>query len=554
MISFPKVIKTNWKVALFYSVVALLILWPLLSPGYILTLDMVFTPNLAMPETVTSSFLFRAGLHVLSLVIPSDVIEKLILFAVLVFSGLGMHRLMRSLQLQDTPATAVTWSAYASGLLYMINPFTYSRFMAGQYSVLLGYAIVPFFIVALLGFLHEPDFRKALKLAAVTVVISIVSIHTLGLILIVVLIALSQTIWRHRTNIPRLRQLVKYGALASLAFVVASSYWLVPLVQGNGPTAASIATFQGSDQSEFATGGDGIGGKLMHILRLQGFWGERHDLFLLPQDELSWWGVVVTLVWMLVIAGTVTAWRQKREAGILFTLSVAVASLLAAGVGTTWLADHVPFFAGYREPQKFVALVALGYAVFVGFAITRLLAKVHSTAARLGVGVGVALILIGLTPVMFRGFDGQLVPRQYPTDWYAVNEQLNEDTDTYQVLFLPWHLYMSYQFAGRLIASPGDSFFDRPLLVSDDPELGSVKPAVADTQKQLLTTRILPQAAASSTLGQQLVPLHVKYILLAKDDDYQTYDYLDRQTDLRLITETATLKLYRNTAFREGSE
>ena len=99
MTNLPKAIRENWPTTLFYSAVAALILWPLLGPGFILTLDMVFTPNLAMPDTITSSYLFHAGLHVLSLVVPSEIIEKLLLFAVLVLSGLGMHRLGRTLQL-----------------------------------------------------------------------------------------------------------------------------------------------------------------------------------------------------------------------------------------------------------------------------------------------------------------------------------------------------------------------------------------------------------------------------------------------------------------------
>ncbi len=538
----------------FYSAVALLILWPLLGPGFILTLDMVFTPNLALPQTVTSSYLFRAGLHILSLIIPSDIIQKLVLFAILVISGLGMHQLMNFLQMRNTPVVVTTWAAYASGLIYMINPFTYSRFMAGQYSVLLGYALLPFFVVALLQFLSDPSFKKAMLLTLVTVGISIVSIHTLGLVVVITVVALLQSLWHNRANAPYLKKLAKYGGAASLIFLLTSSYWLVPLVQGSGTTAASIVTFRDSDQSEFATEGEGIGGKLMHVLRLQGFWGERHDLFALPQDKLTGWGLVVSLIWALIITGAVIAWRQKRETGILFTASISIAVLLAAGVGTTWLAENLPFFAGYREPHKFVALVALGYAVFIGFAISELLAKVHSKAGRLASGIVFALLLIGLTPVMFRGFDGQLTPRHYPADWYAVNERLNTDAGTYQVLFLPWHLYMRYQFAGRLIANPGESFFDKPLLISDNPELGNIKPAVVNTQKQLLTTRILPQASQSYTLGQRLVPLQVKYILLAKDDDYQAYSYLDHQTDIQLITDTATLKLYRNTAFKEESK
>jgi len=129
---------------------------------------------------------------------------------------------------------------------------------------------------------------------------------------------------------------------------------------------------------------------------------------------------------------------------------------------------------------------------------------------------------------------------------------MNKDGDTYSVLFLPWHLYARYQFAGRVIANPADDFFDKPLLISDDPELEGVGPAVPNAQKRLLTTRILAQAPKSSAVGLQLAPLQVKYVLLSKDDDYQAYRYLDHQTDLQLVTESATLKLYRNTAFRKG--
>jgi len=537
-----------------YGLVAFVLLLPLLKPGFILTLDMIFTPKLAMPETVTSSYLFRAGLHVLNLAIPSDVIEKLILFTILTLSGLGMHRLVSSIQLPDTPVAISKWAAYASGLVYMINSFTYSRFMAGQYSVLLGYALLPFFVVALLRFLKEPSVKKTTMLVTVTVAISIVSIHTLGLAFVVALVALLQAIWHYRANTGQLKKIAIYGVTAGLIFVVASSYWLLPLIQGNGTTATSIATFRNSDQSEFATGGDGVGGKLMHVLRLQGFWGERNNLFLLPQDAFNMWGLAVLAIWILIIIGIVTAWRRKRDTSILLISIAAIAALLAAGVGTTWLVDCVPFFAGFREPQKFVGLIALSYAVLIGFGISKLLSKFNSKVGLAGIGIIFTIVLVGFTPVMFLGFNGQLVPRQYPADWYSVNQKLNEDKDTYRVLFLPWHLYMRFQFAERLIANPGDDFFDKPLLVSDDPELGNVGPAVINNQKQLLTTHILPQAAKSNTLGQKLAPLQVKYVLLSKDSDYKTYGYLDHQTDLQLVTESTTLKLYRNTAFGKANK
>lgn len=555
MKTISKTIRRNWKAALLYGLVTTLILLPLLPPGYILTLDMIFAPNLAIPDVVTSSYLFRVALHGLSFVLPSDVIEKLMLLAILLLSGLGVHRLVRFLHSDKTLSSRVEWGAYASGLMYMINPFTYSRFMAGQYSVLLGYACLPFFVTSLLRFIYAPSLKGAAYVLAWTVGISIVSIHTLGLALVVTLIAVGQAVWHRRRDATYLRRLAVYGLAVGAAFVVASSYWLIPVIQGNGPTAASIANFQSSDQTAFATGGDGIAGKLIHVLRLQGFWAERQGMYQLPQEALPVWGIVVILIWALVIIGAVTIFKHKRSLFTLVATSGVIAALLAAGVGTEWLAGHIPFFAGYREPQKFVALLALSYAILIGFAVPKLIDSAHTKLKKALLGAGLALILVGFTPVMFQGFNGQLTPRQYPADWYAVNDYLNKDTTAdYQTLVLPWHLYMQYSFSGRIIANPSDIFFDTPTLVSDDPELGGIKPAVTDTQKLLLTTTLLPQASQSQTLGQQLVPLNVKYILVTKDDDYLEYAYLDRQTDLELVSDTATLKLYRNNAFEKGNK
>jgi hypothetical protein len=533
-----------------YGLVALFILWPLLAPGFILTLDMVFTPKLPMPGTVTSSYLFHAGLHFLNVVLSGDVIEKILLFVILLFSGLGMHRLMDFLRPTLEPATT-QWAAYASGLLYMINPFTYERFMAGQYSVLLGYAYLPFFVLALFRFLKDQSLRRAAVLVGWLIAISIVSIHTLGLAFIVSLIAISQVVWNDRADVKRLRRLVMYTAGIGSIFFIVSSYWLLPLLRGEGPTAASIDTFQTTDQTAFATGGGSITGKLVHVIRLEGFWGEERGLFLLPQDELRVWGLAVIALWALVVIGILSVWRQKRETGVLFVIVIIAAALLAAGIGSDWLSAHIPFFAGYREPQKFVALVAFSYAVLVGFAIPKLLQMFPARFGPIWIAVTCLCALVGLTPVMFFGFDGQLVPRHYPPDWYAMNAQIDRDTSSYQVLFLPWHLYTRYQFAGRVIANPGSSFFDMPLLISNNPELGDTGPAVPDEKDSLLTTRILPQAPHSNTLGRQLAPLQIKYVLLSKNDDYRTYGYLDHQTDLQLVTDSATLRLYRNTAYTE---
>src|SRR5580700_7820338 len=128
-----------------YLAPALIILGPLLGSGYVLTLDMVFTPRIRLPSHVSSSYLFYALLHILNFVVSSDVLEKLLLFAIVLVAGVGMHRLMNycSGKLADVYQRL---GAYFAGCLFVVNPFTYDRFMAGQFAVLLGYAFLPWFV------------------------------------------------------------------------------------------------------------------------------------------------------------------------------------------------------------------------------------------------------------------------------------------------------------------------------------------------------------------------------------------------------------------------
>ena len=540
---------------LVYAAVALLVLGPLLGAGYILTLDMVFTPRLPLPDTVSASYLFRAALHVLNLFVPSEIIQKLVLFCILFFSGVGMHRLMQYLRPTKAEQTEYeTWGTYIAGGLYMINPFTYSRFMAGQYSVLLGYALLPFFVRALLSFLVRPKRRSVLALSGWTVAISIVSIHTIGLVLIVAVLGTALYCWRYRRQHQQVKA-ITLGALATLGIVlVASSYWLVPLIQGESTTAEAVTRFGITDQQAFVTvGGSGLG-RLANIIRLQGFWPEGQGLYTLPQERLPGWGLVAIGVWILVGMGGMAMWRRwKRSEVALFALSALIAAILAMGSIHGFLTDTVPFFAGYREPHKFVGLVALAYALFAGQGAISLLHRYKQRSRELSANLATSLLLIlpvAFTPTMLWGFTGQLRTSHYPQDWFALNDFLTQDTSDFKTIFLPWHLYSHYGFAGRLIANPAPDFFEKPMLVSDDPEFAGIKPAILNPQKQRVD-RELEHADRSDNLGERLAPVRAKYIVLAKEFDADTYGYLDYQKDLRLISETATLKLYRNEAFVE---
>ncbi|HEU5122075.1 MAG TPA: hypothetical protein VFT59_04465, partial [Candidatus Saccharimonadales bacterium] len=171
-------IPRKYKVWLEFAGLALVIMLPLLLPGYVLTLDLVFAPQAPIPELTSHDFPLKAIIWLFYLILPGDVVEKIILFSALLFSGVGTYSLIRVMP-HPHPVQEGSWrlAAYAAGVLYMINPFIYARFMAGQWMIILGYALLPFFIRSLLIFLHQPSLKNSLMIAGWAVSISIASLH-----------------------------------------------------------------------------------------------------------------------------------------------------------------------------------------------------------------------------------------------------------------------------------------------------------------------------------------------------------------------------------------
>ncbi len=528
-----------------YIVVALAIFAPLLGPGFILTSDLVFTPRLHVPDGLTNDYPFFWMLYVLNMMIPSEVIEKLLLVGIVLLAAIGAHRLVTWLQSKQTAAGQ--WGLYAAGIFYAVNPYTYSRFMAGQYLVLFGYALLPWCLQQLLQFVRTPGLAGSLKLAGLAVIVGVVSMHTLGLLAVLSVSVLLAALWPGSglTTASR-RSILRYSTLALLGFLLISSYWLVPTALGQGTAAQTIQDFDSTHINAFATEGDNVFAKIGNVLRLQGFWMERHGLYTLPQDQLPGWGTVRLLIWVLVVIGLGALWRQRRSMAIMLLAIGGVGLLLSIGVGQPLLAT-----VGYREPHKFAGLVALVFAVSIGYGVGWALTRLHQKSNRwYGTAATSTLVVVLLfTPTMYWGFAGQLKPHRYPPDWFALNQRLNRQPSDYKTLFLPWHQYMSFDFADRIIANPAERFFDQPVLVSNNPELEHIKQPNYNPLLAQLST-LLAAAPTRHDLGQRLAAHHIRFIILAKEYDYRRYAYLDQQPDLKVVWATDGLTLYQNMAVK----
>lgn len=542
----------QWLQSYGVYILATFAVWlPLLAPGYILTLDAVFTPTLRMPEALTNDYPFYVLLHVLDIILPSEVIQKMLFFAIIPLAAIGLHKLLYLVR--DEQKTSWRWGVYIASLFFAINPFTYSRFMAGQYLVLLGYALLPWFASALIRFMGKPNLRTSGAVAGLTLAIGCISPHTLGLLAVIVLGIVIGSSWRDRSTAKETKlkaaapkRLLHYGLIALAIVVVGSSYWLVPTILGHGDTASTIRQFDSQHAAAFATEGENVFEKFANVLRLQGFWAERHSLYLLPQDQLPGWGTIRLLVWALVATGMVVLWRQRRRLAVIGLILAAAGLLLGSGVGQSLLTA-----IGYREPHKFVGLLALAYAVAISFGLAYVLERVQRASRGWFTATACAALVVILlfTPTMYGGFSSQLSLRNYPADWAELNQRLKQDPSA-NAIFLPWHQYMSFGFAGRVIANPAAHYFDTPVTGSNNPELEGITQPQNDPRTAGINA-VITSAAMRHDLGARLARYNVRYIILAKEYDYRKYAYLDSQQDLAVSWQGSTIMLYRNTAWKE---
>lgn len=556
------------KLYLEYGFLVFLIMLPLLRPGYIFALDMVFTPSLRMPESISNLYLFSAALHLINYVLPSQVIQKVLLFSILLLAGVGAHRLAARFSLKSktkskkatTLRTANQWGNYFAGVLYVVNPFTYSRFMAGQYLVLAGYALIPFFILALWNYLAKPSLKTVTPLTLLAILISLLSIHSIFFMALIVVVSLIAMAGRFR---PAWKRILGWGVAAVFVWVLAGSYWLLPLAQGKSSEADLIANFDQNYAEGFKTDSDPKYGVVFNAASLYGFWSDRENRYELPKTAMPLWPLVSAVFMGLAALGSWVGWKKGwRQEVVSLAVIGAVALVLGLGIAFKplaplyyWMVEHLPLYKGFREPQKFIGLLALVYAVLgaigVNYIVNRLAQAKGQFQKTLGIITPAIFVILPViyTPIMLWGFSGQLKVNDYPKDWSSLNQTLNKDPDDFKVLFFPWHQYLSFPFTGTIVANPADRFFDKPVIQGDNIEFGGIFRQESTPETLFVENKVLKPSSELTDGGKRLSTLNVKYIVVAKNRDADRYDFLNTQTDLQKISDSQNLITYLNMAY-----
>ena len=457
--------KSNrWRLwsKLYFAGLALLVVGPLLEPhGYILALDASWGPHYVFNQLDNPAFLLSRivissltlGLHAL---LGAELAQSVFILVTLFLVGWGMYT---ALPIKRQLAK------YFAGTLYLLNPFVYDRLMSGQWLLLLGYAFLPFAVRALYRLMQQPGRRQALIVAAWWLAMTLCSFHYLFIFGLVFLVGWGIALLSAADK----RRVALHWAAAFGWYVLFNLFWLIPALSSSGDTQFVDKTHAFT----FATHGDILGSPWLAVLWLQGFFGQK-GVQLAAQNP--WVATLWLPVIGLAVYGAVRAIRKPawRDFTVTLTVSAYLAIVLAVGVASVgsrtfylWLFDYLPGFTAMREPQKFVALLALFYAIFAAYGLVLLFDRFrHRWQRALLVAAAGGLILVQVLP-MLNGVSGQLHRIDYPIGWYRARDTINESSSG-NILVLPWQQYLKLPFAytDKVIANPAPAVFDRSTYVS----------------------------------------------------------------------------------------
>lgn len=462
-------VRTYWM-PLFALGVAVALLFQMLAPGYVLTLDMAWTPEMPFlwsAELPNNTYLLDALIHALAHVVPAWLVQKAIL--------IGIFFLLLYLPYRFLPYIEDPYARVFAALVYTLNPFVYARMLAGQWEVLLGYALLPLFLCALVQLTRRPRTRTALYLAAALTLIAHTSLHIFYLASgVAVFWILAHVVWALIRNGEHMLRLGIYALICALGTFALNAYWLIPAFIRAAPLENR---FDPAFFEAFAASGNGAIPAILNVAVLGGFWGESQAwryYFSWPQDSVLFW-IASALLWLLALWGAIAGSRSRemrvRFEVILLIFISACAYICALGLADTpfyalnaFLFEHVPLWAGLRDSHKIVSVLSLVLALMSGLGVQALLTRAHERWAQVASFLSVAVFLIPVVSGMYMwgGFRGQLNPVEYPPVWYEAKRTIETLPEGERVLVLPWHGYLSLHFAdNRVVANPARVFFGR---------------------------------------------------------------------------------------------
>ena len=411
----------RWTRPGYALLLALLVVGPLLRPGYLLLRDAVSTPRshvsdtalglTSPPRATPQDFAVALASH---LIVGGSVVKTLLVLG-LWLAGWGSARLVAT----ALPAAGVG-GQFVAITLAIWNPYVAERLLQGHWSLLVGYGCLPWVATAMLR-LRTANGTGWFELAFW---MALAGLTPTGMLLAATVALVSVA----APGGSRPRWLCAAAAL--FAALVAALPWLIASALGSSLTAHTAANALGVNA--FAPRAEPGLGTLGSLASLGGIWNAEA----VPASRTTLFAVLSAVALLGVVLAGLPAVTRRGAAVPLLALavvSVLAPSALATGPGLHALravVDAAPGFGVLRDGQKWVALAMPGYALAGAGAVVTLRRWLRPGVT----AVVCCLALILALPDLAWGVWGKVSAIRYPPGWAAVAAAINAAPRTVAVL------------------------------------------------------------------------------------------------------------------------
>ncbi len=484
----------------------------LLSRGFVLIGDMTFVPEqpwkdawLGLDGSAPRAVPADALVSALSQVVPGDLLQKTVLLGTLLLAGAGMYRLVR-LGL----GVAGSGPALAAAVLFLWNPYVHERLAIGHWGLLLGYAALPWIVLAA-GAVRRGE-RGSLARLTVAVVPAAFGSPTGGLLAGLVVLVLTSG-----RGVATLRR----TAMALAVVLVLDLPWLVPGLAGaeTGADPAGVNAFAARSDTPLGLGGS--------LLTLGGIWKQS----IVAGERDAW---LLVLIALAVSLGSLTALARDRAGPgaapevarpsgsrmlLLGAVGLVLAGLPVTGFGADLVADlvqHVPGAGVLRDSQKWIALLALAVCAGFGLLVVAVRESVRTRGLPTGLVLAAAALLpLVLLPSMAWGLAGKFDPVRYPLEWAQVRGILEEQpAENRRTVVLPFSAYQRLPWNdGRAALDPAIRFFPGDVVTNDELVISKDRSVAGDNPA---AARIGDAVRRGLPLDAVLAETGVRFVLVEK--------------------------------------
>lgn len=532
---------------LWFLFLALTILWPLLKPGFILTLDMffpfygsfsdrIFGLEQFSPPYIDTQIPIIAIVELLKLIMPLWLIQKIILLTILLLAGITAYNAF--------PFSSKLSKTYA-GTLYLFNPFVQSRLLSGQWKILGAYALIPLAFSTFTRFLDQPN-KKSLLLSIITLLaVTMFSIHGFVLCLMPIGIHIAFYLFRIKSQLKENKKTLLYLFMWGILLLLINTYWWLPI---SSYKTTMLSQIDYADIQIFGAKSFSDWGINLEVASLYGFW---RKTYIFVRDIIPFWFVFIIPILYLSINGIIQRKKTSQIPIGALGLTAIISFLLSIGPhGITkplfeFLFENINAFSGFRDSHKFTMLIALSYSILGAAGLQNISERISQKKTLVIFTASIIIVLLN-SFTLFNGIWNQLDSVNFPVEWRNAKKHILEQTPQQAVFIYPWHGYMKYKWnATQKVYSPALFFFRPKAYVAQNVETANIY-TYSTGKDQLLGHQLYKAKTTIKNTGSWLSLLNIGTILLLKEDDYEKYTFILEQNDIRLIEENKRLFLLKN--------